>query len=323
MFKSKRKEPDLRVGWIGVDLDGTLVHGDDLGNPEFVPAPIPVMCQRVKQWLYEGSDVRIFTARVAPLFSPNAPKQERIQAEKAMRAIEDWCEVHFGKRLRVTAVKDLDMQILYDDRCITVEKNTGRLIIDVGPEQMQGGNETDVPNLEKPRRDVPVTPRGGKSLPSAKSGKVELPAQDFEHARQFAEWQQNARKRKGWHIRRLVEESGFSETQVRLFDADGHAGLDATGRYRRPSKEYIETVARVTNADFEAGLIAAGKVARDYSQAKTSHSVPKEMLLLSNTEDIEFYANYCDMEPDHKDILKMIAEKLIKAEGKKNIALVK
>ena len=50
-------------GWIGVDLDGTLAkygswNGGQIGDP------IPLMVERVKQWIAEGVEVRIFTARV-------------------------------------------------------------------------------------------------------------------------------------------------------------------------------------------------------------------------------------------------------------------
>ena len=53
-------------GWIGVDLDGTLAEYNGWQGPANIGAPIPAMVERVKAWLEEGRDVRIFTARVGP-----------------------------------------------------------------------------------------------------------------------------------------------------------------------------------------------------------------------------------------------------------------
>src|SRR5690349_18780615 len=50
-------------GWIGVDLDGTLAEYHGWKGVEHIGPPIPEMVARVKQWLAEGRDVRIFTAR--------------------------------------------------------------------------------------------------------------------------------------------------------------------------------------------------------------------------------------------------------------------
>ena len=56
-------ETRRRNGWIGVDLDGTLAHYDEFRGDDYVGEPIEPMVERVKQWLDEGKDVRIFTAR--------------------------------------------------------------------------------------------------------------------------------------------------------------------------------------------------------------------------------------------------------------------
>jgi len=96
-------------GWIGVDLDGTLAHytswkeqGNNLG------APIKPMVNRVRQWLAEGIDVRIFTAR--------SGQDEMIQ---------DWLLKAGLPRLRITNQKDPAMMALWDDRCVQVGHNTG------------------------------------------------------------------------------------------------------------------------------------------------------------------------------------------------------
>lgn len=105
-------------GWIGVDLDGTLAYYDGWRGPGHIGEPVPAMLERVKRWLAEGQEVRIFTARIT----------SRDGYWVARAAIAVWCREHLGTELRITAVKDFDMIELWDDRAITVEQNTGRRI---------------------------------------------------------------------------------------------------------------------------------------------------------------------------------------------------
>jgi hypothetical protein len=102
-------------GWIGCDLDGTLAHYDHWRGVSHIGQPVPAMIERVKRWLSEGKDVRIFTARVTPP-----------QELSARRYIEAWCEKHIGQILPITNVKDYGLLELWDDRAVQVEKNTGR-----------------------------------------------------------------------------------------------------------------------------------------------------------------------------------------------------
>jgi hypothetical protein len=98
-------------GWIGVDLDGTLAHYEGWVGPEHIGEPIPMMMQRVKRWLREGREVKIFTARVSePESRPH---------------IEAWLERHGIGGLEITNVKDLHMDELWDDRVVQVRPNTG------------------------------------------------------------------------------------------------------------------------------------------------------------------------------------------------------
>lgn len=116
-------------GWLGVDLDGTLAYYDGWHGPAHIGAPVPAMHALVVQWLRVGRDVRIFTARV------NTQQQSIIEAQHARAAIQAWCEEHFGRVLPITCQKDMAMDCLYDDRCVQVEANTGRLIRDLETEQ--------------------------------------------------------------------------------------------------------------------------------------------------------------------------------------------
>lgn len=109
----------VQKGWIGVDLDGTLAVYDEWRGIDHIGAPIPAMVERVKCWLSEGREVRIFTARVCA---------GQRHLTRVLAAIRDWCEEHIGCALTVTNVKDFDMIELWDDRAHRVERNTGRLL---------------------------------------------------------------------------------------------------------------------------------------------------------------------------------------------------
>jgi hypothetical protein len=102
--------------WIGVDLDGCLAVYDTWRGELHIGEPIMPMVNRVKNWLSHGYTVKIFTAR-AHEASP-----------RIIETIQDWCEQHIGQRLEVTNVKDYNMRILFDDRAVQVEQNTGELI---------------------------------------------------------------------------------------------------------------------------------------------------------------------------------------------------
>lgn len=111
-------------GCIGVDLDGTLAHYDGWKGAEHIGDPVPAMLDRVKQWILDGREVRIFTARV----SDDGGAQRIDEAERAFIAIRRWCLEHVGQEIQITCVKDYAMIELYDDRAVQVEANTGRLI---------------------------------------------------------------------------------------------------------------------------------------------------------------------------------------------------
>jgi hypothetical protein len=104
------------IGWIGVDLDGTLAHYDHWRGHDHIGEPIPAMLDRVLGWLAEGIEVKIFTARLS---DPDYGQSY------AIYVITQWCLKHLGIALPVTNVKTYDMIELWDDRCVQVEPNTG------------------------------------------------------------------------------------------------------------------------------------------------------------------------------------------------------
>jgi len=109
-----RKLEDEKIGWIGVDLDGTLAVFDGWKGVNHIGKPVPIMVRRVLAWLNEGKKVKIFTARVScPGFDVNT--------------VHDWLETNGLPKLEVTNVKDYAMMHMYDDRCTQVQRNTGGL----------------------------------------------------------------------------------------------------------------------------------------------------------------------------------------------------
>jgi hypothetical protein len=113
-------------GWIGVDMDGTLSHFSKWVSLLVFGEPVWPMVERVKQWLREGYEVRICTARAAPPYwKPGRDAPNTLTFTDVEKAVQDWTEEHIGVRLPVTYSKDLHMIELWDDRCVQVEPNTG------------------------------------------------------------------------------------------------------------------------------------------------------------------------------------------------------
>lgn len=106
----------LQGPWIGIDLDGTLAYLDRNSSYKKVGEPIPAMMVLVRKMINSGIRIKIFTAR--------AEDPEQIPV------IKKWLKANNLPELEITNKKDFNMQRLYDDRCIQVEKNTGRLIIE-------------------------------------------------------------------------------------------------------------------------------------------------------------------------------------------------
>jgi hypothetical protein len=114
------------MGWIAVDLDGTLAEYHGWPKDGSIGAPVPKMVERVKQWLAQGKDVRIFTARIWPLGTSGEPQMGRMaQALLQWNSIANWCAQHIGKVLPVTCVKDYGAVEFWDDRAVQVVANTG------------------------------------------------------------------------------------------------------------------------------------------------------------------------------------------------------
>jgi hypothetical protein len=110
-------------GWIGVDLDATLAEYDGWKGVEHIGVPVPAMVDRVRHWIADGREVRIFTARV---YCEPTDYARVAEVGSAIAAIQKWCEAHIGCVLAITYVKDFGMIELWDDRAVQVVPNTGR-----------------------------------------------------------------------------------------------------------------------------------------------------------------------------------------------------
>jgi len=102
------------MGWIGVDLDGTLAKYGTNQMVRGIGEPIEPIVALIKKWLGEGLEVKIFTARAS--------------VPELVPPVQDWLEKIRLPRLEVTNVKDFGMLLLLDDRAISVEYNTGRIL---------------------------------------------------------------------------------------------------------------------------------------------------------------------------------------------------
>lgn len=114
-----------KPGWIGVDWDRTMVeyhtnpqgynaldHGDFLWP----------MVNRVKNWLAEGREVRIFTARVSGFDDTEESREKLAAVVDSIHA--KLAEVDIPK-LDVTCIKDYKCDQIWDDIAVSMRPNTG------------------------------------------------------------------------------------------------------------------------------------------------------------------------------------------------------
>jgi len=129
-------------GWIAVDFDRTLSHRVHDSGSISVGPPVWPMVDRVKRWLAQGKNVKIFTARV----SANNPTERWGTPAQQRELIEQWCLEHIGQVLPVTAEKDGYMLEMWDDAAVAVEENTGRQL---SPSKVEGQPPTPFDELNR------------------------------------------------------------------------------------------------------------------------------------------------------------------------------
>ena len=138
-----RRERLARSGWIGVDLDGTILTYHKWVGWNVFGEPIRPMVDRIHRWFSEGRDVRIVTARVGlPLFSHDGILTygrtlkhmchitgEEFSDTMMVQAIQQKLEPILGRRgIQVQCFKDVSMIELWDDRAVQVVPNTGQTL---------------------------------------------------------------------------------------------------------------------------------------------------------------------------------------------------
>lgn len=105
----------IKLASIAVDLDGTLAfHLSGKFNPKVIGKPITAMLKRVREWMDQGEIVKIFTARAS---NP-----------KNIPPVKKWLKQHGLGKLQVTNLKTPDIKHIWDDRAVSVQENTGKVI---------------------------------------------------------------------------------------------------------------------------------------------------------------------------------------------------
>lgn len=118
-FKSQKKK------WIGFDFDGTIAHTvKGKFKPEHIGEPIPKMIFLLKQYINDGKEVKIFSARV----STNGTIPSIYNALLSRFYMNKWCIKHIGRKIDIVCQKDFLMVKLYDDLAIRVIKDTGEIV---------------------------------------------------------------------------------------------------------------------------------------------------------------------------------------------------
>jgi len=107
--------------WIGVDLDGTLAEQHEWSSLKVIGDPINSMIDRVNEWLDDGIIVKIVTARVN--------QGNETDNFIARQYIYKWLKDNNLARIQeIVCCKDMNMIALWDNKCVQVETNTGRII---------------------------------------------------------------------------------------------------------------------------------------------------------------------------------------------------
>ena len=128
------------MGYIAVDLDGTLALYDVWKGMEHIGEPVQPMLERVRKWIGEGKKVKIFTARAS------MPGHEK--------PIQEWLKKHGIGGLEITNVKDFEMEELWDDRAMQVVCNQGISLDEQYRELLDEIQETHLRQQVELRNDI-------------------------------------------------------------------------------------------------------------------------------------------------------------------------
>ena len=113
---------DLKTGkkCVAVDLDGTLIEYHGFKGDDCFGAFVPSVLKAVKRFQSDGWEVSIFTARVSEDGDKGAYAAHEIRKKLST--------VGLG-HLEITSTKKKKFDLFLDDRAVSVEKNTGCMIV--------------------------------------------------------------------------------------------------------------------------------------------------------------------------------------------------
>lgn len=114
------------MGYYAFDFDGTLSTHLRGGGVNGVGEPIPEMVGRVRALLAKGEEVRIITARFLHAHPDEGYRAHWNAMQVAM--IHKFLAEQQLPPLQVQSHKCFSMLMLYDDRCVQVETNTGQVL---------------------------------------------------------------------------------------------------------------------------------------------------------------------------------------------------
>jgi len=133
------------AGWYGFDLDGTLAVYDGWRGIDHIGAPVAPMVRLARRMHEIGLRIKVVTARVSPRPLPETRPNPYVKHSwcvqdpdvqtwalkpdwGAREFVQEWCYRNLGFAPGVTHEKDYAMLQLFDDRCVQVEANTGRVL---------------------------------------------------------------------------------------------------------------------------------------------------------------------------------------------------
>ena len=98
-----------------IDLDGTLAYYERWGEKGEIGEPVPLIKNWIRYWLYKGIEIVVFTAR--------AYSQENI------KRVRTWLIMNgLPADLKITNIKGLDCDLLFDNNAREVINNTGQIV---------------------------------------------------------------------------------------------------------------------------------------------------------------------------------------------------
>ncbi len=145
------KDPFSYKGrWVGVDLDGTLAIRSPERYTGEIGDVIPPIRDLIFDYINDGLEVKIFTARVAQECSVTGRSINQIK-----ELIQDWLQANNLPRLEITCIKDRHCILIYDDKAITVTENTGEYnIVDRIIEKYEAALFAESRNSDASREEV-------------------------------------------------------------------------------------------------------------------------------------------------------------------------